>query len=70
MADENPADYFSSDGDALGIGLNADGNVVLGSLCTTITLGPERRYPPGVFSRGGGSPAHPNQNRLYLRRMV
>lgn len=26
---ENPADYFSSDGDALGIGLNADGNVVL-----------------------------------------
>lgn len=38
MAGENPADYFSSDGDALGIGLNADGNVVLGSLCTTITL--------------------------------
>ncbi|WP_370826686.1 hypothetical protein [Fournierella massiliensis] len=29
MAGENPADYFSSDGDALGIGLNADGNVVL-----------------------------------------
>ena len=40
MAGENPADYFSSDGDALGIGLNADGNVVLGSLCTTITLNP------------------------------
>ena len=40
MASENPADYFSSDGDALGIGLNADGNVVLGSLCTTITLDP------------------------------
>ena len=38
MAGENPADYFFSDGDALGIGLNADGNVVLGSLCTTITL--------------------------------
>lgn len=38
MAGENPADYFSSDGDALGIGLNADGNVVLGSLCTNITL--------------------------------
>ena len=40
MAGEDPADYFSSDGDALGIGLNADGNVVLGSLCTTITPGP------------------------------
>ena len=40
MTGENPADYFSSDGDALGIGLNADGNVVLGSLCTTITLHP------------------------------
>ena len=40
MAGENPADYFSSDGNALGIGLNADGNVVLGSLCTTITLDP------------------------------
>lgn len=40
MAGENPADYFSSDGDALGIGLNANGNVVLGSLCTTITLNP------------------------------
>ena len=40
MAGEDPADYFSSDGDALGIGLNADGNVVLGSLCTTITLNP------------------------------
>ena len=37
MAGENPADYFSSDGDALGIGLDADGNVVLGSLCTIIT---------------------------------
>ena len=40
MAGENPADYFSSDGDALGIGLNADGDVVMGSLCTTITLNP------------------------------
>ena len=40
MAGEDPADYFSSDGDALGIGLNADRNVVLGSLCTTITLNP------------------------------
>ena len=40
MAGENPADYFSSDGDALGIGLNANGDVVLGSLCTTITLHP------------------------------
>ena len=40
MAGEDPADYFSSDGDALGFGLNADGNVVLGSLCTTITLNP------------------------------
>ena len=40
MAGENPADYFSSDSDALGIGLNADGNVVLGNLCTTITLNP------------------------------
>lgn len=37
MAGENPADYFSSDGDALGIGLNANGDVVLGSLCTIIT---------------------------------
>ena len=40
MAGENPADYFSSDGDACGIGLNANGDVVLGSLCTTITLNP------------------------------
>lgn len=40
MVGENPADYFSSDGDAGGIGLNADGDVVLGSLCTTITLNP------------------------------
>ena len=31
---------------------------------------PERRYPPGGFSRGGGSSAHSHQNRLYLRRMV
>ena len=37
MAGENPADYFSSDGDAWDIGLNADGDVVLGSLCTIIT---------------------------------
>lgn len=40
MAGENPADYFSSDGDALGIGLDADGDVVMGNLCTTITLDP------------------------------
>ena len=40
MVGENPADYFSSDGDACGIGLNATGDVVLGSLCTTITLNP------------------------------
>ncbi len=40
MAGENPADYFSSDGDAWDIGLNANGDVVLGSLCTTITLNP------------------------------
>lgn len=37
MAGENPADYFSSDGDAWGIGLNADGDVVLGSLGTITT---------------------------------
>ena len=37
MAGENPADYFSSDGDAWGIGLNAAGDVVLGNLCTIIT---------------------------------
>ena len=37
MAGENPADYFSSDDDTWDIGLNADGNVVLGSLCTIIT---------------------------------
>ena len=40
MAGENPADYFSSDGDALGIGLDADGDVVMGDLCTTIILDP------------------------------
>lgn len=40
MVGENPADYFSSDGDACGIGLNANGDAVLGSLCTTITLNP------------------------------
>ena len=40
MVGENPANYFSSDGDACGIGLNANGDVVLGSLCTTITLNP------------------------------
>ena len=40
MAGKDPADYFSSDGDACGIGLNANGDVVLGSLCTTITLNP------------------------------
>ncbi len=37
MAGKNPADYFSSDGDAWDIYLNADGDVVLGSLCTIIT---------------------------------
>ncbi len=40
MVGENPADYFSSDGDACGIGLNTAGEAVLGSLCTTITLNP------------------------------
>ena len=40
MAGENPADYFSSDGDAWGIGLNTAWDAVLGSLCTTITLNP------------------------------
>ena len=40
MAGKNPADYFSSDDDTWDIGLNADGDVVLGSLCTTITLNP------------------------------
>ena len=40
MAGENPADYFSSDSDALGIGLNTAGDAVLGSQCTTITLNP------------------------------
>ena len=40
MASENPADYFSSDSDALGIGLNTAGDAVLGSQCTTITLNP------------------------------
>lgn len=40
MAGEDPADYFSSDGDDGGIGLNTAGDVVLGSLCTTITLNP------------------------------
>lgn len=37
MAGENPADYFFSDDDAWDIVLNADGDVVLGSLCTIIT---------------------------------
>ena len=40
MAGKDPADYFSSDGDACGIGLNTAGDVVLGNLCTTITLNP------------------------------
>ena len=40
MAGKDPADYFSSDGDACGIGLNANGDVVLGSQSTTITLQP------------------------------
>ena len=40
MVGENPADYFSSDGDACGIGLNTAGDVVLGSQSTTITLQP------------------------------
>lgn len=37
MAGENPADYFSSDGDAWDIGLNTAGDVVLGNLCTILT---------------------------------
>ena len=40
MAGEDPADYFSSDGDDWDIGLNTAGEAVLGSLCTTITLNP------------------------------
>lgn len=40
MAGEDPANYFSSDGDACGIGLNTAGDVVLGSQSTTITLQP------------------------------
>lgn len=40
MAGKDPADYFSSDGDACGIGLNTAGDVVLGSQSTTITLQP------------------------------
>lgn len=40
MAGKDPADYFSSDGDACGVGLNTAGDVVLGNLCTTITLNP------------------------------
>ncbi len=40
MAGKDPADYFSSDGDACGIGLNTAGDVVLGNLYTTITLNP------------------------------
>ena len=40
MAGKDPADYFSSDGDACGIGLNTAGDAVLGSQCTTITLNP------------------------------
>ena len=40
MAGKDPADYFSSDGDVCGIGLNTAGDVVLGNLCTTITLNP------------------------------
>ena len=40
MAGENPADYFSSDGDDWDIGLNTAGEAVLGSPCTTITLDP------------------------------
>lgn len=51
MVGENPADYFSSDGDACGIGLNANGDVVLGSLCTTITLNPNGGALP-EYSRG------------------
>ena len=55
MAGEDPADYFSSDGDALGIGLNADGNVVLGSLCTTITLNPNGGTLPAEYSLVAGA---------------
>ena len=40
MQGKNPAHYFTVDDNAYGIGLNADGEVVMGSLCTTITLNP------------------------------
>lgn len=55
MAGENPADYFSSDGDACGIGLNTAGDVVLGNLCTTITLNPNGGTLP-EFSLVAGQP--------------
>lgn len=54
MAGENPADYFSSDGDDGGIGLNTAGDVVLGSLCTTITLNPNGGTLP-VYSLVAGA---------------
>ena len=40
MQGQNPAKYFTVDDSSYGIGLNADGEVVMGSLCTTITLNP------------------------------
>lgn len=48
MAGENPADYFSSDGDSWSIGLNSAGEAVLGSQCTTITLEPNGGTLPEV----------------------
>ena len=40
MAGEDPANYFSSDGDSWSIGMNTAGEAVLGSQSTTITLEP------------------------------
>ena len=37
MQGQNPADYFTVDDSAYGIGLDADGEAVLGSLCTIVT---------------------------------
>lgn len=54
MAGENPADYFSSDGDSWSIGLNTAGEAVLGSPCTTITLNPNGGTLPG-FSLVAGA---------------
>ena len=62
MVGENPADYFSSDGDACGIGLNANGDVVLGSLCTTITLNPNGGALP-EYSLVAGQPCPFHQSQ-------